>query len=371
MKALSGESAGADLPRGILTWSEALAPEVFRFQRQAYPSRRPDWIEPRWRWMFLGSAERLGVAPFVWVYRNRAGVVAHQGAIAVRVRIGGREHVTGWFVETMALESVRGKAIGPMLVAKARADLPFNLSLGQTPQMRELQFKLGWTQVTPLDTYVYVLNAPRVLAGKIANPVLRSLGAMGLTAAQRLRRGRGRRRPSPRHEARPVARFGPQHDRLWERVGRQYPCAVIRDASYLNWKYVDQPGQDFRRIELALDGTPVGVAALLVSEPDDVYRYRRGFIVDLVVPPEDPNVVQMLLNESVEALRRAGADLVVFDLAHPKLARCARAFGFTPRGATRYFLISTEGLDAESQAAAENPDNWLITMGDSDIDRPW
>ena len=47
-----------------------------------------------------------------------------------------------------------------------------------------------------------------------------------------------------------------------------------------------------------------------------------------------------------------------------------QAFGFTSRGATRYFLIGTGGLDEQSVAAAMQSGNWLITRGDSAIDRP-
>src|SRR2546422_180295 len=111
-----------DGPRGLLGYEPSLEDEILEFQKVAYPARRQDWIAPRWRWMFLASAERLGVSPMVWLYRNASGIVAHQGAIPIRLKIGKAERVTGWFVETMALPSVRGKAIGPMLVKKALED---------------------------------------------------------------------------------------------------------------------------------------------------------------------------------------------------------------------------------------------------------
>ena len=55
----------------------------------------------------------------VWLYRAKAGIVGQQGAIAVRLKVDQEEFTTGWFVETMVLESHRGKAMGPMLVRKA------------------------------------------------------------------------------------------------------------------------------------------------------------------------------------------------------------------------------------------------------------
>ncbi|NOT27602.1 MAG: hypothetical protein HOP16_16065 [Acidobacteria bacterium] len=357
--------------RGIKRYSASLEDDIFAFQRAAFPTRREDLVEPRWRWMFLSSAARLGVEPMVWMYCNAEGVVAQQGAIPVRVRVGDTERVTGWFVETMTLESVRGKAIGPMLVAKAIQDLPFNLSLGQTPQMRELQFSLGWRQVCPMDTWTFVLNASRVLAGKVPNRPARAIAAAVLAARQRGQYFRGRRRLNWVPEVRVLDRFDATHDRLWETVKAQFPCAVVRDSSYLNWKYVEQPGQDFIRVDIRRGGEPIAAAALLVMEPDHAYGYRRGFIVDLVVPARDADITWVVLDEVRKLFLARSVDLVVFHVVSAPLTRAVESFGFLRREPQRFFLIAPGDMPAPAVALALGQENWLITMGDSDIDRPW
>src|SRR5512145_469264 len=119
----SAPAALADAPRGLVRYQPVLDNELFAFQREAFPTRRADWVEPRWRWMFQSSAARLGVEPMVWLYRGKQGIVAQQGAIPVRLHSRAGECTTGWFVETMVLEQVRGRAVGPMLVAKAKEEL--------------------------------------------------------------------------------------------------------------------------------------------------------------------------------------------------------------------------------------------------------
>lgn len=362
-------AASAELPRGLLRFDERLAGELFAFQREAFPTRRPDWVEPRWRWMFLESAARLGVQPYVWLFRSKRGIVAHQGAIAVRLHTRAGEVTTGWFVETMVLEEVRGKAVGPMLVTKAVQDLPFNLSLGQTELMRELQYKLGWRRVAPLETLVFVLRGAPVVRGKFPAPIAAAAG-LALNLSQRLRhwRGRGRRQP---FSVRTLPRFDRTHDDLWAEVRNDYPVAVVRDASYLNWKYVDQPGQAFDRLEVSSGGRIIGIAVVSFSDADDAYRYRRAWLTELVVSPRDDGAVWGTL----EAVRRHAsghhADLISFDLISEPLVERALAFGFVRRPSTRELLISPgPEPDAIAQLALDGR-HWLITRGDSDIDRPW
>jgi hypothetical protein len=347
-----------------------VAQEIFAFQREAYPRRRSDLIEPRWRWMFEGSAARLGIAPMVWLYRGSTGIEAHQGAIAVRLHTTAGECTTGWFVETMVLERARGKAVGPMLVAKAKQDLPFNLSLGQTAQMRELQFRLGWEQVAPLETLVFVLHGGRVIAGKVP-PWLRLPAGVALAAWQRWRHWTGRRGSRAEYEVREVARFGDAHDDLWDRVKSRYAVAVVRDASYLNWKYVDQPGQAFVRLELLRRGSVAAVAVLSMSEPDAAYPYRRARLTDLVVTPDDDALVWATFDAVRAAARERGADLVVFDVISEPLVKRALAFGFSRREATRWLLVSVGEDRSAAARLARGAENWLVTRGDSDIDRPW
>jgi hypothetical protein len=355
--------------RGLLRFAEPLAEEIFAFQREAYPARRPDWIEPRWRWMFQQSAARLGVEPMVWLYRGSSGVQAHQGAIAVRLHTSAGECVTGWFVETMVLEKVRGKAVGPMLVAKAKQDLPFNLSLGQTSQMRELQFRLGWEQVAPLETLVFVLNGRAVLASKL--PAIASAPAgIALTMRQRVQHWKGRRQPGS-YAVREVSRFGAAHDGLWARAKADYAVAVVRDASYLNWKYVDQPGQNFLRLEVVRGGDVAAVAVIAFQEPAGPYTYRRARLTEVVVPASDEDLVWTLFEAVRHACRERGADLIVFDVINDSLVRQAIRFGFARRSSTRVLLVSIGEQPTEAALLTRQAANWLITRGDSDIDRPW
>jgi hypothetical protein len=317
--------------------------------------------------MFVESATRLGIAPQVWLRRDGGSIVGHNGAIPVLVKVGRQERLSAWLVDTMVLEEYRSQAVGARLMVEAHEDLPFALSLGQTDQMRAIQLRLGWEQVAPLQTAQLLIRPERVLKGKLP-------GAAAFAAGLGLRAGSAMRdvwRPRPAGDVREIARFGDAHDALWERMSKDLTCAVRRDASYMNWKYVDQPGQDFLRLELSNGDGLRGSVVCMFREPDDAYKYRRAFVVDLVAPLSDERAVGDLIQVAVNAASERGADAVLCLHINPRLTSALRGAGFRMRQPSRFLLVRPGPLEGDQRDDLLNASGWYVTQGDSDIDRPW
>jgi hypothetical protein len=364
------EPASANpLPTGLVRYLPELEPELQQFLGEAFPKRDPQLRMARWKWMFLESARRLGVPPMVWLFRKPQGIIAHQGALTVSLQVAGARYTTGWFVETFVLEKFRKGPIGTGVIEKARLDLPFNLSLGQTEQMRSIQLRTGWKQIADLQTLMLVLNPSQVFQGKFGNPLVRLAAVAAMNASRRIRRWRGRPRgnaPAIRH----LDEFGAAHDQLWNEVSPRYQTTVVRDAAYLNWKYVTQPGQDFTRLELTRNGKVCGLAILKFVEPAGSYAYRRCFLVDFVVDPTRDDDVRWIFEATWQEARNRNFDAVFLYLIHSRLQQLAESYGFLRRDPSRYLLIAADGVPEAVQRAALDAQTWFVTQGDSDIDRP-
>ncbi len=355
-------------PRGFIGYAETLEDEVYDFQVLAYPHRTPALILPNWRWMFVESARRLASQPWVWMYRKAQHIVAHQGAIPVQLKLGDREHLTGWFVETMAAEEIRGSPIGPMVIKKALDELPFNLSLGQTEQMRQLQYAMGWQKVKDLNTWLFVTAWGMNLRSQLP-PIIAPLAALVLAAWHKLRLSRRQRQFREQGWTTEIIEsFDECHDALWKEVSAQFPVAVVRDASYFNWKYVDRPQAEFTRINVLRDGQLRACAVVMMKAADEIYQYPRGFIVDLLVAPRDATTVSALLVAALDVLAAQSAVTVTCLLGHDTLEQSLKDFGFLFRGPRHQLLVSSGDLSSEDTALLLDPSAWLVSMGDSDVD---
>jgi len=206
-----------------------------------------------------------------------------------------------------------------------------------------------------------------VLRGKLPGPAALAAG-LGLRASSAVRdlvRGKLRLR------VKEVTRFDERHDELWRAVAPTVQVGVVRDASYLNWKYVDQPGQTFVRLEM-LDGHRVcGVAVLALREPDTAYKYRRALLVDLVVPLSDDGLMRQVIHAAVTVAEGRGADALVCLHAGRALTDALKGCGFTLRKPERVLLVDVGPMADDTRTRLLDAASWLVTQGDSDIDRPW
>lgn len=360
-------AASAAAPKSSITGYEpGIEQEVFEFQQLAWPNRQRELLQPRWQWMYVESARRLGLEPRVWLYRDAGRIVGHNGAIPVRLKVGSQVLTTAWFVETMVLEEYRSQAVGSRLMLQAREDLPFSISLGQTEQMREIILKLGWYEVAPLQTAQLLVRPETVLKGKLSSPAALAAGSFlrASTAVRTMLQAR------PRFDVQQVARFETRHDELWEESARDIACGAVRDASYLNWKYVDQPGQDFLRLEIFERDALRGVVVLMFRDADESYQYRRAFIVEVVAPQSDGRLLKQLVHVAGEAAAERGADAVLCLHVSRALTRALRQAGFMMREPGRFLVVNPGDLPDESRRELLTADGWFVTQGDSDIDRP-
>ena len=96
-------------------------------------------------------------------------------------------------------------------------------------------------------------------------------------------RSSARSRPL-RAECEPIRRFDAAFTALWERLAPKFDLAVRRDASYLNWRYIEPPHVRYSIVALKRQGEVHGYA---------VYRHRHEplgrvtMLVDFLVDPDE------------------------------------------------------------------------------------
>ena len=291
------------------------------YELEAYePAQREDYLRllhdawgdlalsgPEFDWWF--KENRTGSLMSVARVGGRvAGVASHS---LLRMVLGGVEREASFSVHATTEASARGLGIFPALERKNE----------QGAQDRGAAVVLGF-------------------ASKPTIPIF--LGQLGWTEIGRIRVWA---RPHPRRPRRlePYARV--ERFRHAGDAGKSWPNHVLRDAAYMNWRYIDSP-RDY--VAVAMGGSYAVLG----------HKEHRGtalaYVADLVGPPKP------LLRACLAEVRPGSRALVAIPAPEHRMAYASMGF-FPSRTALHLMGKALAGeLDTDRRA-------WRFTLGDTDF----
>lgn len=262
-------------------------------------------------------------------------VVAHYGAIPVRIRLGDLEIWGGQIVDAFSVPEVRGTRVFSELYLDfvERFCRPDGLALGfGFPGRRH--YEMG----------------------------LKRLGYVPLGAAPYLRRKVSReafRLPIRRWTVRPMA-GGDELAAVWSACAARYPFATIRDRAYLEWRFGERPGVRYHQLFAAKAGRVQALAVARVLED-------RVRVADLIWNGEDPGAVRALSRALTSLARGEGCRVMEAWLGSDRAAReCLEREGWSSEAGPEDLVWVARsfhpGVDLGKAAERQ-----YLTFGDSDL----
>jgi hypothetical protein len=249
---------------------------------------------------------------------------------------------------------------------RAGADFLFGFAISSTSQISQAQF--GYELVCQIPRMVKVLDHRLLLQRRRwtrpFSPLARSWDRW-----QSYRHPSSPLLPQGTHVEQ-IDRFDGRFDAFWQQVQGDYVIRMVRDARFLNWRYVEVPHAVTTRLARINEATGEIRGYIVLSESRD--RIRRGRILDFMTPREGgERIADTLLAAALEHFRSRDVALVACWMLphchlHPSLVRS----GFRPRcdeGRDVVFRNSDLQTPAISSQLATTTENWFLTMGDSDL----
>lgn len=164
-------------------------------------------------------------------------------------------------------------------------------------------------------------------------------------------------------DVRAVNRFDEETDDLWERERERFPAALVRDSTYLNWRYAEHPlAYELLEARDAATGRLRGVAVVREGGIDP----SVSSLSDWLVPLEDLAAESALLERAKAYARGCGSTALVawFASMGAHFQRFQIRHGFFARATAHQEQFSAwrDGVDRDWLQA-----NWYQTMGDIDF----
>jgi hypothetical protein len=149
-------------------------------------------------------------------------------------------------------------------------------------------------------------------------------------------------------------------DRLWEAARGAYRLIGTRDAAFLRWRFLEQPGHAYQIAALADRRSARELRAYAVVEREGPLAYIR----DLFGHPGDLGVLLDLL---MLALTRQGVEAASFGyLGSDAMSRLLVSRGFRRRECDRIIVYDVGAARADLAGLVGSSQNWHLTDADED-----
>ncbi|KGP74532.1 GNAT family N-acetyltransferase [Pontibacillus yanchengensis] len=313
-----------------------------------------------WQWKFLQHPNASN--PWILLYEEDGVVLGHISLWVSYAWVHGEKQPIGLRIDTMVDPDARGKGIyqklNETLIKEAKKRGIVYLYGFPAPKAKDLFLRYtNASHLLDVPRYIFVQKPIALLSSKLAPmKAFRPLDQVALQFQQK----KFRQKNQESFTIKEISTFDQTFDQLAERTKHHATVHLVRDAAYLNWRYIKHPNHNYKMLALYERGELRGYIVFRV-EPKEDRVFRNGYIVDWLAEDDD-TYWQVLLQQAMVRMKEAD---VVQTWAMPKA-------GSTKLLADNKFMHKDSPMPLVGKELTvqhielNNPDAWYITPGDID-----
>ena len=321
----------------------------------------------RWRWLFEESPGGKGIFS-LGVHEER--IVGQYVIVPQRMMINGKEGIGALSCETMTAPAYRRQGMFVTLAKKTyEKAIGHGISIiygfPNASSYHGFVNHLGFGNFA-VPFHVRLLKGGRLVRKKLfAGKLGEFIGSGGQWVYDRIFCGsRGEQRLLCSMSLK--NNIDDSFDSLWERSKLIYPNMVIRDRSYLKWRYMSDANPHY--FVLGAEDLHGTLRAYLVFRCFDRNGVRQGHVFDLMSDRAGENLVLALVSKALDIMRDEAAEIAVCML--PKKSPYCKAFrklGFFLVPNKNLLFICRANSPQVCKDGISDWSKWHITLGDSDF----
>ncbi len=322
-------------------------------------SANPSYRDPSyWRWCY--NENPLGKSNCIVATRN-GRIMGKFGNIYLKMSVQ-RKRVVARLMEGLYIEpDERSWRCYAGLMEKSHLETSKdNIAFGfaiSTPDAEKLSLRTGAISLGRAPLYIGFISIERLLLGL---PLPRFLSLAGWLVQPLLNLKTAKVDISDQ-DIRPIETFDDSFDRLWENIEQNRTLSLVKDADFLNWRYVRCPNRKYSRFAAYDKGYLKGFIVLRTTSSK-----RDGFIFELQALDDDKNAMKALLAYGIEKMGEQGVGLVSasFPVDSPQ-AKALKELGFNTWGTRLWNMKIVVSTDSNRDSSPElDLKNWSFSLGD-------
>jgi GNAT superfamily N-acetyltransferase len=356
---------------GQQKWFSSVKELFTQFWRPDFPAMEPSFYE----WQFRANPflpDDIEEGCLLAIEDKR--VIGYLGFIFAPFRVHGRVVSGGYPVHLLVHPQYRGKGLATSLYRKLMERVEIAAGTAINPLTRGLYLRLGCRYFGELPRWIGILD-PEACMALLPDPTQsRAIVARRQIPAP----------PFPEQAYLLTGRFNRAMDDLWTRLATDLPVASMRNAAYLNWRYMAHPVFRYETVVLEDSGRWSAVGIFRVENVRDRQEQVMRVMEFLAQAESQQALARALV---AEAHRRRCAIADFFGLSERPIRGLVSSgffheheepelnlpFLFQPLDHKRLkqtFVCWSRVCLSDGVPAHADLSSWYISKGDGDQDRP-
>ncbi|MEO1859124.1 MAG: GNAT family N-acetyltransferase [Verrucomicrobiales bacterium] len=271
-----------------------------------------------WKWKYFDSPYSKDIK--ILTAEEGTTLVASTSRFPFDIKKGGNLFRAYFNVDSMTHPRFRRRGIMKELYKQSAISLSILYSKGTNPEMYRLLMNIDFKPILPNTFLINYLSPFKLLLSR-----LRVFKQDELTLHSTF---------EPFNDIVTIKKFGAEFDLFWKRILPKSSRVIVKDASYMNWRYINIPHKKYRCIYRKKKGKIISMVVLRA-------KTVSGAIVDILWDPTEKSEPDYSLTVSKHYLKECGALKVSCWGTGTSLRKSLKEIGFIDRSETPRFSAYT------------------------------
>ncbi|NQU05360.1 MAG: GNAT family N-acetyltransferase [Calditrichaeota bacterium] len=321
-----------------------------------------------WQWEFIDNHLKEIFIKLAW---DKDQLVGQYAANPVRMYANGRNIIAALSLDTMTDPQYGGLGIFKNAAESVYTDLDeagyhFIYGFPNRNSIHGIIRNLKWHQIMTTPVHIRPIQITTHISrhfrmkkpDSLMTPIKSTLSHKEISLLHKSRV----------YNLRVESEFGDWVDDLWQRCRDQHRLWVIRDKSYLNWRYIDRPESNYSIISAWCGARSVGYFVTTIVEKGFGYTL---FVLDFMVDLNFKNVAETLIRHIVKMAQfyRVGFASVLLTPGsrYRNLFRRHLFIQLPEILFPKPLYFGGRCFDKSMEEVVFNSQSWSISWGDNDV----
>jgi len=317
-----------------------------------------------WKWEYIENpVSRLEIL----VAADETRIVGQYSVIPVKMCVNGHYILSSLSLDTMTHSQYRGQGMFPKMATQlyeelGKTGIPITYGFPNENSIDAFLHKLSWKEIAPVPILIKPLAYMTI-----------TKALLGFNAKDKRihgwKSGAFRRAANKAYVIEETKGFGDEFDELYEDAKKAFSVSVVRDSTYLDWRYLKKPEEKYRILTLKKENKLMGYIAIKL---DIIQNIKAGVIMDLLTRSPGNGEEDYLLRSAIDVFKLEGASLVsILCFPTSPYFKKIKRLGFRklPKGILKggiYFGARLNSSEVKMNTIF-HPNSWHLCWGDTDI----